>query len=40
MIFNTVVARQDRRVVVTQGPKRSDLRIGEKLIPGGAPIIA
>ena len=40
MFFNTVVAHQDRRVVVTQEPKRSDLRIGEKLIPGDGPIIA
>ncbi len=40
MIFNTIVAHQDRRVVVTQRPTRSDLRIGEKLIPGDAPVIA
>ena len=40
MIFNTIVAHQDRRVVVTQRPMRSDLRIGEKLIPGDSPIIA
>ncbi len=40
LFFNTAVAHQDRRVVVTQEPKRSDLRIGEKLIPGDAPIIA
>ncbi len=40
MIFNTIVAHQDRRVVVTQRPMRSDLRIGEKLIPGDAPVIA
>ena len=40
MIFNTVVAHQDRRVVVTQRPVRSDPKIGEKLIPGDAPIIA
>ena len=40
MIFDTVVAHQDRRVVVTQRPVRSDLKIGEKLIPGDAPIIA
>ena len=40
MIFNTVIARQDRRVVVTQRPVRSDLKVGEKLIPGDAPIIA
>lgn len=40
MIFNTIVAHQDRRVVVTQRPARSDLRMGEKLIPGDGPIIA
>jgi phenylpropionate dioxygenase-like ring-hydroxylating dioxygenase large terminal subunit len=40
MIFNTVVARQDRRVVVTQRPMPSSLRMGEKLIPGDGPIIA
>jgi phenylpropionate dioxygenase-like ring-hydroxylating dioxygenase large terminal subunit len=40
MIFNTKVAHQDRRVVVTQRPARSELRMGEKLIPGDAPIIA
>ena len=34
------VAHQDRRVVQTQLPKRSDLRMGEKLIPGDGPIIA
>lgn len=39
-IFNTFVAHQDRRVVVTQRPFRSDLRMGEKLIPGDGPIIA
>jgi len=40
MIFNTIVAYQDRRVLVTQRPGRSDLRTGEKLIPGDSPIIA
>ena len=38
--FNAYVAHQDRRVVQTQLPKRSDLRMGEKLIPGDGPIIA
>jgi phenylpropionate dioxygenase-like ring-hydroxylating dioxygenase large terminal subunit len=38
--FDGVVAHQDRRVVVTQEPKRSDLRLGEKLIPGDGPVIA
>jgi phenylpropionate dioxygenase-like ring-hydroxylating dioxygenase large terminal subunit len=36
---NIYIERQDRRVVITQRPHRSDLRIGEKLIPGDAPII-
>jgi phenylpropionate dioxygenase-like ring-hydroxylating dioxygenase large terminal subunit len=36
---NLVIERQDKRVVVTQQPKRSDLRIGEKLIQGDGPII-
>lgn len=40
MLFNTIVAHQDRRVVVTQRPARTELRMGEKLIPGDAPIIA
>ncbi len=38
-ISNLVIERQDKRVVVTQRPKRSDLRIGEKLIQGDGPII-
>ena len=36
---NLVIERQDRRVVVTQRPLRSDLKIGEKLIPGDGPVI-
>jgi phenylpropionate dioxygenase-like ring-hydroxylating dioxygenase large terminal subunit len=36
---NLFIERQDRRVVITQRPFRSDLRIGEKLIPGDAPVI-
>lgn len=36
---NIFIERQDRRVVVTQRPYRSELRIGEKLIPGDAPVI-
>jgi phenylpropionate dioxygenase-like ring-hydroxylating dioxygenase large terminal subunit len=36
---NLVIERQDKRVVVTQQPKRSDLEIGEVLIPGDGPII-
>jgi len=36
---NLVIERQDRRVVITQQPPRSDLDIGEILIPGDGPII-
>ncbi len=34
-----IIERQDRRVVITQQPKRSDLKIGERLIQGDSPII-
>ncbi len=34
-----IIERQDRRVVITQRPKRSDLRIGERVIPGDGPIV-
>jgi phenylpropionate dioxygenase-like ring-hydroxylating dioxygenase large terminal subunit len=40
MIGNLYIARQDRRVVVTQQPKRSALVMGEKLIQGDHPIVA
>ncbi len=40
MPFNRIVAHQDRRVVVTQTPKPSGLRIGEQLIQGDRPILA
>ena len=36
---NLYIERQDRRVVITQRPLRSELKMGEKLIPGDAPII-
>lgn len=39
MPFNALVAHQDRRVVVTQLPKRPTLKMGEKLIQGDWPII-
>ena len=39
VVANLVIERQDKRVVVTQRPKRSDLHIGEKLIQGDGPII-
>ena len=38
-IANLMVEREDRRVVITQEPKRSDLTIGELLIQGDGPII-
>jgi phenylpropionate dioxygenase-like ring-hydroxylating dioxygenase large terminal subunit len=37
--FNRLVAHQDRRVVETQQPQPSGLRIGEKLIQGDRPIV-
>ena len=40
MPFNRRVLRQDQVVVETQAPKRSDLRIGEKLIQADRPIVA
>ncbi len=36
---NFYIERQDKRVVETQQPKRSGLKIGEHLIPGDRPII-
>ncbi len=36
---NRIVERQDKRVVITQKPKASELRSGEKLLPGDGPII-
>jgi phenylpropionate dioxygenase-like ring-hydroxylating dioxygenase large terminal subunit len=38
-LANLVIERQDRRVVITQRPMRSDLNIGETLIPGDSPIV-
>jgi hypothetical protein len=38
-LSNLLIERQDKRVVITQLPKRSDLQIGEKLIQGDSPII-
>lgn len=39
MPMNITIAHEDRRVVVTQQPKASGLKIGELLIPGDLPII-
>jgi len=38
-LFNKIVLHQDRRVVLTQIPKKSELRMGENLVPGDLPII-
>ncbi|MDA3846913.1 MAG: aromatic ring-hydroxylating dioxygenase subunit alpha [Vallitaleaceae bacterium] len=38
-IFNRVILHQDRRVVLTQVPKKTELAMGENLIPGDLPII-
>ena len=38
-LSNLVIERQDRRVVITQRPYRSDLGIGEILIRGDSPIV-
>ncbi|MDO9065942.1 MAG: aromatic ring-hydroxylating dioxygenase subunit alpha, partial [Chloroflexota bacterium] len=38
--FNFIVAHQDRRVVQTQMPKRTALKMGENLIVGDNPIVA
>jgi len=40
MPFNRLVAHQDRRVVQTQEPRASVLRIDERLIQGDHPIVA
>ncbi|GAP12686.1 phenylpropionate dioxygenase [Longilinea arvoryzae] len=39
MPVNLYIAHEDRRVVVTQQPKASGLKIGEILIPGDLPIV-
>ncbi|MFC1960643.1 Rieske 2Fe-2S domain-containing protein [Chloroflexota bacterium] len=38
--LNLWILRQDKRVVITHQPPRSDLKIGETMIPGDGPIIA
>lgn len=38
-ITNRIILHQDRRVVITQLPKKSDITMGENLIPGDLPII-
>ena len=36
---NKIIERQDKRVVITQKPKASSLKSGEKLLIGDGPII-
>ena len=38
-LANLVIERQDKRVVITQKPKASALKSGEKLLMSDAPII-
>jgi phenylpropionate dioxygenase-like ring-hydroxylating dioxygenase large terminal subunit len=38
-VSSIVILNQDKRVVLTQHPKKSGLHIGEKLIPADKPII-
>jgi hypothetical protein len=38
-IGSLVILRQDKRVVITQLPKKSGLKINERLIMGDKPII-
>ena len=39
MPYNLIITHQDRRVVVTQQPKASGLKIGEQLFQADRPII-
>ena len=36
---NKVIERQDKRIVNTQIPKKTHLKMGEKLLPADSPII-
>jgi phenylpropionate dioxygenase-like ring-hydroxylating dioxygenase large terminal subunit len=38
-ISSIIILRQDKRVVTTQIPKKSALKMGEQLIPGDSPVI-
>jgi phenylpropionate dioxygenase-like ring-hydroxylating dioxygenase large terminal subunit len=40
MPLNVYIAHQDRRVVVTERPKRTAVRLGENLVQGDRPIVA
>ena len=39
-VADRIILHQDRRVVLTQLPKKSELQMGENLVQGDAPIIA
>lgn len=38
--FNLIITHQDRRIVITQQPKRSELTMDEQLVQGDRPIVA
>ncbi len=38
-LFNLRILREDKEVVLTQQPRRSHLKMGERLIPGDLPIV-
>jgi hypothetical protein len=38
-IFSIIILRQDKRVVIKQLPKKTELKMSEKLIQGDLPII-
>jgi hypothetical protein len=38
-VSSIIILRQDKRVVITQMPKRSDFKMDERLIMGDKPII-
>ena len=40
LLGSIVIVRQDKRVVVTQRPRKTDILMKEKLIPGDSPIVA
>jgi len=39
MPFNVIVLRQDKRVVITQQPRKTALKMGEHLVQGDRPIV-
>ena len=38
-ITNIIILRQDKRIVITQIPKKSEVKMDERLIMGDKPII-